>query len=268
MTKSPLHDVSPRPLFAAWFENLAVAEEHPDRVYFVVEATLRNAQMSAHHEVEESGPEMGLPAKRVMMSPVQAYVPEAELAAKEKEIRRLLVEIASLATRRGELDQEIAELRALAECVARYSEDAQMKLEAEKAIARTNALRDRASSGPLAPDPNAPRAEDIVLLHPLSQDLSPREQLRIAIRGNWTSSSGATSASAPRAARVGNALGTSRWCGCSREKRRARSGGASASAERGHDHRPLLGHRRRGRERVSRRRPVAQHGKTRRRRRR
>jgi hypothetical protein len=184
MTKSPLHDVSPRPLFAAWFENLAVAEEHPDRVYFVVEATLRNAQMSAHHEVEESGPEVGLPAKRVMTSPVQAYVPEAELEAKEKEIRRLLVEIASLATRRGELDQEIMELRALAECVARYSEDAQMKLEAEKAIARTNALRDRASSGPLAPDPNAPRAEDIVLLHPLGQNLSPREQLRACVRGN------------------------------------------------------------------------------------
>ncbi len=76
-------------LYAAWFENIAVAEDHPDRVYFIVEATERHAQMSAHHEVEESGPEVGLPAKRVMTSPVQAYVRE-DVAEAAVEAARLV----------------------------------------------------------------------------------------------------------------------------------------------------------------------------------
>lgn len=99
-------------LYAAWFENLAVAEDHPDRVYFIVEATLRIAQMSAHHEVEESGPEVGLPAKRVMTSPVQAYVREdvAEAAvAEERQDKDLKVGL--LKGERKDLQEETTALR-------------------------------------------------------------------------------------------------------------------------------------------------------------
>lgn len=99
-------------LYAAWFENLAVAEDHPDRVYFIVEATLRIAQMSAHHEVEESGPEVGLPAKRVMTSPVQAYVREdvAE-AAVAYDRGPLLVTIRDQGNKIEALDAETTALR-------------------------------------------------------------------------------------------------------------------------------------------------------------
>jgi len=82
-------------LFAAWFENLEVPKDHPDRVYVVVEQTAYAAELVAHHEVEESGPEGGQPATRVVTHAVERYLPETA-------IRRALAAAFELGKEAGE----------------------------------------------------------------------------------------------------------------------------------------------------------------------
>jgi hypothetical protein len=71
----------PPPIFVAWTENLRPNTNPLDRINLIVERTERDAGLSLHHEVEESGPEVGKPALVRVIHPVTRYVPAPVVAA-------------------------------------------------------------------------------------------------------------------------------------------------------------------------------------------
>ena len=71
----------PPPIFVAWTENLRPNTNPLDRIGLIVERTEYTAGLSLHHEVEESGPEVGKPALVNVIHPVTRYVPAPVVAA-------------------------------------------------------------------------------------------------------------------------------------------------------------------------------------------
>lgn len=91
----------PPPIFVAWTENLRPNTNPLDRINLIVERTEYAAGLSLHHEVEESGPEVGKPALVNVIHPVTRYVPAPVVAAAGRTL--LVVECERMP---GALDEE------------------------------------------------------------------------------------------------------------------------------------------------------------------
>lgn len=72
-------EADPPAVFVAWTESLLPNVNPLDRVGLIVERDAFNAALSLHCEIEESGPEVGKPARTRVLHPVTRYVPETEV---------------------------------------------------------------------------------------------------------------------------------------------------------------------------------------------